>query len=158
MKITSEYTEFSKPSKDATMKLLRKLLALLRAQHLFYYNCHWEAQGDSFYELHLLFERLYAALPNQFDGLAEKMVAFFGKEATDLNELMPLMADWLESWRGDDKIQASLKSEDDLQTNVVKIYNQLKESDELTLGLDDFLMALADDHETHQYLLKRFKE
>ena len=35
------------------------------------------------------------------------------------------------------------------------VYDMLKGSGELSLGLDDFLMAMADAHDTNRYLLRQ---
>jgi hypothetical protein len=45
--------------------------------------------------------------------------------------------------------------EDLLQRVLKAAYKALKDSGDLTLGLDDYLMALANKHETNVYLIKR---
>jgi hypothetical protein len=35
------------------------------------------------------------------------------------------------------------------------VYDTIKASGELSLGLDDFLMAMADAHDTNRYLLRQ---
>ncbi len=137
--------------------LLKELLAFLRAQSWLLLNLHWTVKGTDFYELHLLFERLYGALGGQIDGLAEKIVGYYGVEAVEMNDSMSRAQKWLKEWKGE-AVDAALSSEKQLQTLIRQTYEAMKEKKELSLGLDDFLMALASDHETHLYLLGQVKK
>jgi len=145
--------------------LLRVLLALLRAQYLLFHNAHWETTGDAFYSDHTLFARLYegdgeedAGVVGDIDGLAEKMVGKYGPEAVDMRIVGPLMHSWSACW-GDLKEaclkRRALKSEEDLQKVTKLVYDSLKKWGTLSLGMDDFLMAMANKHEVNQYLLRQ---
>lgn len=63
--------------------ILCVLLATLRAAHLIHWTGHWQVKGDTQYGDHLLLERVYTALADEIDTLAEKVVSTFGCEAVD---------------------------------------------------------------------------
>lgn len=128
---------------------LKEILAVLRAQQWLLLTSHWQTKG---YDLHLLFERLYGALAGQIDTLAEKMVGYYGIESVDANDSMTRTQKWLKEWKGD-LVASALTSEKQLQTLLRQTYESMKEKKELSLGLDDYLMGLASEHETHLYLL-----
>ena len=135
------------------MKLLQNLLALLRAQNWLHHTAHWQAGGPDAYQLHLLFERLYTALPEQYDALAEKMVAAYGPDSVDPKTIMVGSLQWLIEWTSGDPLATAIASENDLQAVIRLTYDALKSAGQLPTGLDDYLLALADDHDTHVYLL-----
>lgn len=135
---------------------LQSLLALLRAMHWEYYSSHWKVKGIAFYGDHLLFQRLYDNLTEEFDSLAEKIVCKYGDAAVDPCHQMKLAYAWLVHVEGIlDWFDRALKLEDLLQVQIKTTYDILERASELSLGLDDFLMSLANAHEGHSYLLKQ---
>lgn len=139
-----------------SMDALQVLLGMLRAQYLLYHTLHWQAKGDPAYGNHLLFQRLYEANVEQIDSLAEKMVGMYGNHSVDLPEQLEVMQKLCASWcKIEDPHQRGLKSEEVLQATLKKVYDHMKESDDLTLGMDDYLMATASEHDTNMYLLQQ---
>lgn len=136
---------------------LGDLLALLRAQHWIYWSSHWEIWGDDFYGNHLLFERMYSGdLTTEIDTLAEKMVCYFGAEAVNPIKQFTRTAQFIAVWgRIDCPMQRALRMESDCQKALQLAYDAIKESGEMTLGLDDFIMATANRHETALYLFRQ---
>ena len=63
----------------------------------------------------------------------------------------------IEAWQAasSDPITQALHAEESLQLALRATYDALKASGELSLGLDDFLMAMADAHDTNRYLLRQ---
>jgi len=136
--------------------LLQHLLGLMRAQYWSYQEAHWKVKGASFYGNHLLFQRLYESLVEQVDTLAEKMVGKYGPEAVCSSALVPRFESFLGRWQVVGCLhKRGLLSEADFHAVVQKVYNELKALGELSLGMDDFLMAIASEHETNQYLLRQ---
>jgi len=135
---------------------LQSLLALLRALHWEYYTSHWRVKGVAFYGDHLLFQRLYEGLPEEIDMLAEKMVCKYGEAVVCPVHQMKLCHAWLVQIEGIlDWYDRGLRLEELLQNQIKNTYDMLDRASELTLGLDDFLMTLANSHEGHAYLLKQ---
>ncbi len=134
----------------------RNLLAVLQAQYWHYTAAHWQAKGDAFYGDHLLFQRLYESVQAQIDTLAEKIVGQYGPEFVAATETIPVAHKMLDHWAGVDCLhRRSLQAEQDFQTYLKAVYEALKNNRSLTLGLDDFLMGMASEHETNQYLVQQ---
>ena len=143
-------TETAKP--DAPV-LLVALLATLRAMQVFYHSAHWQASGANAYGTHLLFERLYLGVLDQIDTLGEKLVGLFGSGVVDASAIAAAVPGQIGSWAGDDNLARGIAAETALQASIRETYDTLKASDQLPAGLDDFLLSVADDHDTNLYLL-----
>ena len=146
------------PSSPNTQRLLTQLLSILRAAHWSHWTTHWQVKGVPQYGDHLLFERLYTGMTDEIDGLAEKCVAYFGPESVDALDSVANSARVIASYygmSGADPIKRALVIEQQIQNAVALSYTRIKDSGEMTLGLDDFLMATANAHETNIYLLRQ---
>lgn len=132
--------------------LLKEILAILRAQSWFFQSLHWQVKGSDFYQLHLLYERIYDSIEDEIDSLAEKIVSYFGSNAVDKMDQIKRATAWLNQWQGEN-ISTAIKSEKNLQSLLKYTYDTMNSRKELSLGLDDFLMSLASAHETNLYLL-----
>jgi starvation-inducible DNA-binding protein len=146
------------PTNAANQSLLVQLLAILRAIHWAHWTAHWQVKGTPSYGDHLLFERLYSGLAGDIDSLAEKIVAYFGVEAVSAAPNLGIAHQFLVAYdaEGDtDVYLRALKMELHLQNALKRVYTQIEASGEMSLGLDDFLMALANSHETNVYLLRQ---
>lgn len=152
---SSDEEEASSDS-DVLRHHLTKLLALLRAQYMSYQTSHWVSAGDSGYAHHLLFQRLYESIAEQIDTLAEKMVGNIDAESVALDEQMDLMKDFCDSWCSEENLfERGLKSEEEMQAAFKEAYDELQKAGELSLGMDDYLMATASEHDTNIYLLQQ---
>jgi len=142
--------------KSAVTDQLRWLLACLRAQYWTYQHAHWETRGPTYYGNHLLFQRLYESVVQQTDTLAEKIVGTYGPCAVDSMNIASKFLMWINRWQdADGWHRRALLSEQDFQKACETTYELMKSMGELTLGMDDFLMATANEHETNQYLLRQ---
>lgn len=130
-------------------------ISFLRAIGLLHQNNHWLSKGKNFYGQHLLFERIYKSAQEDVDLAAEKFVGLFNEECLDLNAQSKLIQKTLEKFSGDNLIQLSLSAEKEFLEFSQKIYDTLKENDELSLGMDDMLMSVASRREEAVYLLKQ---
>ena len=142
--------------KGTAIEMLQWLLACMRSQYWSYQQSHWQVKGRSFYGDHLLFQRLYESVQGQTDALAEKMVGMYGPDAVDGLDLGAKFEVFIRRWGQVDCLhRRGLTSEEDFQKLVKWTYEKLKSLGELSLGMDDFLMATASEHETNQYLLRQ---
>lgn len=94
-------------------------------------------------------------MEEEIDTLAEKIVGSYGSEA--LSDLA-MMADshrFLGGHIDGDLLKQALHMEEHLQGALKIVYDELKATNELSLGMDDFIMALASSHETNLYLLRQ---
>lgn len=132
------------------------LLGLLRAIHWEYYTSHWRVRGGGFYGDHLLFQRLYQEIEDDFDSLAEKLIYKYGERCVDPCHQMKIAHSWCA------QIDSILDVHDRghsletmLQDQIKVCYDALDRANELSFGWDDYLMALANKHEGFMYLLKQ---
>jgi len=133
---------------------LRPVLAHLLALYQLYYFAHWSSQGPSSYGDHQLYERLYKSTQEEFDSVAERLVGHCGEDA--LGGVFPLAAQWNTEWmRCGSPLLAATLGEARLAKVLLEGYRRLDAQAGLTLGLDDLLMQIANQHETNQYLLRR---
>lgn len=133
---------------------MQDLLGMMHAMFWNYNTSHWQTKGNNYYGNHLLFKRLYETMDDEFDVLAEKMVGYFGVKAVNQPEIIKRSQRWIKRWsKIEDHIDRGVTTEKEFQQALKQIYKTLKEGDDLTLGLDDYLMATANTHETHLYLL-----
>ncbi len=137
---------------EESHKQLSLYLAFLKAMYLIHQQNHWETHG---YQQHLLFQRLYENVLESVDDAAEKIVGLFGKILSKGLESEIAKQFKLESPDIKQCVEASLRAEKGYQNLVRKVYDGLKERNELTLGLDDMLMSQANDGETRIYLLQQ---
>ena len=142
------------------MQHLKFLLATLRAAQMVHQTGHWRVGGKTYYGDHQLLERLYNSVGEEIDKLAEKMVEKYGEDSVDIHEQIDHMHTVI---KGIAKISCNFRRAQAVEKMLQKLfkisYDKLKERDELSLGMDDFLMASANNHETNCYLLgQRLKE
>ena len=135
--------------------VLLNILAALRALHLLHWTAHWQAKD---YQDHILMQRLYEAIPEEIDALAEKIVALAGPIAVDLSSQMELIHEFMQSVQESgsaDMMCRALTAEELLQNILANGLAELRASGKISLGVDDFLMTTADAHDTAVYLLRQ---
>jgi len=137
-----------------------KYVGFLRALYLIHQNHHWVASGDAFYGNHLLFERIYKSAAENADSAAEKFIGLFGSDALDIAKQPTLIHDILENHIASNTdltnlIIASTNAEKEFVAFAEDFYKQLKESEKMSLGLDDMIMSISNDRETSLYLLQQ---
>jgi DNA-binding ferritin-like protein len=143
-----------KRASEGSVELLSTLLAYMRALQWVHHTNHWEVAGD--YGDHLLLQRLYEAMDDEIDTLAEKIVGLYttmAVDAVDQSRLNHQFIQGLAQWNR--PLNQSLVAEKTFQRILVTVRERLEANGSLTLGLDDFLAATASAHETAVYLLKQ---
>lgn len=140
----------------ASLDQLQELLAALRASYLLYRTAHWQASGDAAYGDHLLLQRIYEETDKHVDQVGERTVGYFGEGAVDLMDQSGRVAEWSAEFSKDpDTLQASLAAAKRVRSLLEQTYQILKKDSQMTLGLDDLIMALASAKDEHIYLLQQ---
>ncbi len=141
----------------STKDILLGLLTALIATRMSHHTTHWQVKGTNYYGDHTLFERLYESLNDEIDTLAEKIVAEFGPGGVDLARQSQDLSQHLGNLtsESDDPVMRAMTAESSLQNMFKVVYDTLKSRNEISLGMDDFIMAMANNHETNVYLLKQ---
>lgn len=141
---------------EAASAFLCGLLGCLRALHWLHWTLHWKVRGTSSYGDHLLFERMYTGMVDEIDTLAEKIAGFHGSDMIGPHGHFDVAGVFLSQWTSSGSAyDQALLAERRLQDVVRQTYEDVKATGSMTLGLDDYLMALASAHETNIYLLQQ---
>lgn len=130
------------------LPLMSAYVAFLRALYLIHQESHWKAKE---YGNHLLFQRLYEGIQESADVAAEKVIGLFG----DIPNQTQLINGIKSKFTVENPLENSLRAEKAFLDLSKKTYDQLKNSESLTLGLDDLIMNLASKSEVHVYLLQQ---
>ncbi len=143
---------------DETAQILAHMLAMLRSAYILHQTSHWQASGPMFYGDHEMLKRIYESVEDEIDTLAEKMVAKYTGAVVDpiqQAEIINQHVQEMEQKSGGDPIMRAMVVEEDLQETFTNAYAHLKQSNTMSLGLDDFIMSVANNHETNVYLLRQ---
>jgi len=143
------------PPQSPTLSALQNLLAALRGAHWSHWTSHWQIKGSNYYGDHLLLQRIYEAIPPEIDTLAEKIVAYYGPDSVEPICQAQIMLEFLQFQEEKDPIFRAKNVEEYLLQFFEVLFKQLESRNELSLGMNDFLAATANAHETFTYLLRQ---
>lgn len=145
------------PDNPHQVASLKDLLAILTATYLTHWNSHWKASGAMYYGDHLLFERLYEAVQEEIDTLAEKLLSGIAGPDFSHSDMVSLASEYVSEWESEypDIVARSAHAEEVVQQRLHTDFAELESGGNLPLGLNDFLAAAASTHDTHVYLLHR---
>jgi len=149
------YVEPKPGAMNQASHVLGSLLAILRAVAWSHTTSHWQVAGDQSYGDHQLFGKLYDPISSEVDKLAEKLVASFGPVSVDAINQAKVLAFVLSHWDVPDPFERGLRAEQTLQSVIQQALDALEDMGQLSLGMDDLLRTMANDHETHLYLLQQ---
>jgi len=139
----------------SSAEALNYYIGFLRLVYMIHQNSHWKCKCENFYANHLLFERLYESAQKRLDKTAEKLIGIFGNDAMDTSKHSTLINKMCEKYSGPDHVENSLKAEQDFCQISEKTFELIKENGNMSLGLDDLIMANHNKSETAIYLLKQ---
>lgn len=121
-------------------------------------KAHWNVAGESFMELHKLFENQYKQLEESIDEIAERIGKLSGKTIGTMSEfikLSTLKEAPGESGSAKDMIKELLKDHETvickLREDIVKSTDDFKDA-----GTADYLTGLMEQHETIAWILRRY--
>ncbi len=156
-KMAEAYLAVKKDKASQKSSLIRLLLGFLRAAHWMHWTSHWQVKGNTSYGDHLLLERLYTGITEEIDTLAEKLVGEFGIEAVNPLEQSYFLLGFVNDVCSveSDPIRRALLVEKGVQEALRVTYERVKGLGKMSLGLDDYIMATANTHDTFLYLLNQ---
>lgn len=142
---------------------LSVLLAALRSLAMIHQQHHWVSSGTTYYEDHLLFERLYNATNDSVDSVAEKCIGLGDESTVDLQLQLKTIWQFIKDNTSsaftvdsdNSLVQKSLNAELQFLTLANTVSESLTANGLLTPGLDNMIAGLQDVHESHVYLLKQ---
>ena len=133
---------------------LTAVLVDLLASYRLLQTLHWQARGESYYGDHLLYQRIYEAIPKEIDAVAERLVGLFGEDPVDAARLEGAVAKRVRSWeaKGATPIVRATAAERAVLATVQRAFDALGGADP---GTENLLAGIADAHLGHLYLLQQ---
>jgi len=142
--------------------MIQEYISFLRMMELWFHGAHHLIRGDSFSGDHVnLYGKIYQAIGDQVDPAVEKGIGLFGDECGDpmiiTSQAVMIMSEYPSprELNAPSTAAVGLQIEKDFLKFSQSIYNELKRSGAMTLGLDDMIMANANAHEGFVYLLQQ---
>ena len=121
-------------------------------------RAHWNMSGESFMELHKLFQSQYAELEESIDAIAERIGKLGHKTIGTMTEFLKLAT--LKEHTGKDHVTKDILNEllRDHEAVVVELRESILQYNEKNndVGTVDFLTGLMQQHETIAWILRRY--
>jgi starvation-inducible DNA-binding protein len=154
-----------KPAIGITEKHLHKSIALLEtilSDEMTLYvksrKFHWNVSGESFMELHKLFEAQYTELEEIIDQVAERINKLGGKTIGTMKEFLhhTRLKESPDKYPSQKEMMKDLLS--DHETVIVHLRKDIEECTEKNkdVGTTDFLTGIMEQHETIAWILRRY--
>lgn len=119
---------------------------------------HWNVSGNSFMELHKLFEKQYNVLEESIDEIAERINKLGAKTPGTMREFLDMTS--LKESPGRYPSQKEMLREllKDHEAVIIQLRKYIDECDEKygDMGTSDFLTDLLKEHETIAWTLRRY--
>lgn len=142
---------------------LAVLLACLRLTYFVHQQNHWIVSGQTSFQDHLLFQRLYETIVGEIDTVAEKCVGVGDTSLVNLDLQLKTVYQMLKNFSATstitvgpaDVVQKSLSVEYTFLKLCDIVRSSLDSQGLLTSGVDNMIAGIYDVHESHIYLLKQ---
>lgn len=139
-----------------------ELLSILLADEMLLYvktrKFHWNVSGESFMELHKLFQNQYTELEEIIDLIAERISKLGGKTIGTMHEFNSLTR--LKESPNKYPLQKEMIKEllTDYEALIIHIRKDIETSNEKNkdAGTIDFLTSVMEQHETTAWILRRY--
>lgn len=150
-KIGLEKKDLSKTINDLTVVLSNEMVLYVKSRKF-----HWNVTGNSFMELHKLFENQYSTLEKTIDEIAERISKLGGKTIGTMKEFIDNSI-----LKEESKYINQNKMLEELLDDHEKIITQLREfienaENSKDVGTADFLTGVLQDHETKSWVLRKY--
>lgn len=147
---------------EKNLKSISTLLSGFLADAMLLYTktrkFHWNVSGESFMELHKLFEEQYKKLEEAIDEIAERINKLGTKTPGTMQEFIKLAS--LKESPGKYPAQKEMLKEllTDHETVIIALRKGIDDCDEKfkDVGTADFLTGLMKEHETIAWTLRRY--
>ena len=144
------------------LKAITEILSYVLADAIVLYTktrkFHWNVSGNSFMELHELFEKQYKILEKAIDEIAERINKLGTKTPGTMQEFLEMTS--LKESPGRYPSQKEMIREllKDHEAVIVQVRKFIDECDEKygDIGTADFLTDLLKEHETIAWTLRRY--
>lgn len=143
---------------DKSIALLSVILADEMTLYIKTRKFHWNVCGDSFMELHKLFQSQYTELEENIDLIAERINKLGGKTIGTMKEFTEetRLKEYPNKYPNQkDMMKELLADNESVIVNLRKDIETCTEKNK-DAGTADFLTGLMEDHETTAWILRRY--
>ncbi len=140
--------------------IIEKLTVVLANEMVVYVKTrkfHWNVTGNSFMELHKLFEKQYNDIALAVDEVAERISKLGGKAIGSMDAFLKHAT--LKESKSDPAqkamIEELLSDHEEAATDIRKFINEIEEDTD-DIGTADFLTDLLRDHESKAWVLRKY--
>ncbi len=150
-KIGLEKKELNKSIKDLTVVLSNEMVLYVKSRKF-----HWNVTGNSFMELHKLFENQYNKLEKTIDEVAERISKLGGKTIGTMKEFIEnsILSEESKYVNQNQMLEELL---DDHEKIIVQLRKYIKNAEEVEdAGTADFLTGILLDHESKSWILRKY--
>jgi len=142
---------------------LHAYIGTFRALQLWFHGAHNVTRGTGFAGDHvLLYGEIYQAFQTDIDAIIEKAIGLTEDESMACpigitSNALAIMEGYASPWQLDSLSIAAMGERmlSDYLTFSTDMFNALEQANELSLGLNDFIMAHSNKYETYVYLLRQ---
>jgi starvation-inducible DNA-binding protein len=148
----------SKQNLQKSIEFLSSILADEMTLYIKIRKFHWNVSGNSFMELHKLFENQYKQLEASIDEIAERISKLGGKTIGTMKEFSELTRLKENPNKYPSQKDMILELLEDQETVIVQLREDIKVCSEENrdAGSADFMTGLMQDHETMAWILRRY--
>jgi len=147
---------------ETNLKRSTHLLSAMLANEMILYvktrKSHWSVSGESFMELHKLFESQYNQLELLIDEIAERIGKLGGKTIGTMNEFLKFSS--IKEHPGKYLSSKDILNEllSDHEWIIIQLRKDIQESSAKNkdAGTADFFTRLMEQHETTSWILRRY--
>lgn len=144
---------------DEIKPIVKNLTVVLASEMVLYTKTrkfHWNVAGDSFMEMHKLFEAQYSELEIIIDEVAERIGKLGEKTIGTMKEFIDQSV-LKECTKYEEKQAMVTELLSDYQTLISKVREFIKEADDTDdFGTTDFLTGIIQKHEAQAWILRRY--
>ncbi|WP_445457796.1 Dps family protein [Flavobacterium sp. HNIBRBA15423] len=150
-KIGLEKKELIKSIKDLTIVLSNEMVLYVKSRKF-----HWNVKGNSFMELHKLFENQYSKLEKTIDEVAERISKLGGKTIGTMKEFIEhsILSEESKYVNQNQMLEELL---DDHEKIILQLRAFIENAEETKdAGTADFLTGILLDHESKSWVLRKY--
>ena len=147
---------------DKNLKSSATLLSTVLADEMALYiktrKAHWNVTGESFMELHKLFENEYRQLEEAIDEVAERIGKIGEKTIGTMTEFLKLSKIKERPGKYDSTKEMIRELLGDHETVIIRLRKDISDCADKNkdAGTADFLTGLLEQHETTAWVLRRY--
>lgn len=146
--------DLEKSVKNLTLLLSNEMVLYVKLRKF-----HWNVSGNSFMELHKLFEEQYNDVENIIDEVAERIGKLGDKTIGTMNEFLKhAILKESTNYETQDKMLAELLSDHEKVISNLRDMIASLEEDSKDFGTIDFITGIIQSHESKAWVLRRYLE